>query len=350
MHKTFMNKTYNVYFNNSKEYILQIDVLNMFWQQFILAATNYQPLNLILYKNNQPEILNIKDSELDIYRRKISSYYQFSSTELDLQRFVGLCKLIKILINHMETNCQLTTIRDIYYQDVDVFQNKQSECCYLLTQLVTYSLKWSLISTFNIHPTQKSLMYGDYFTNISLNEPILIPINFEQSFQHLVSDQRFLLIVIEKDAVFQSFCSHLKSTNQLKNYLIITTKGYSDKLALRFINWLKNNFKPIIYCFFDSDVHGINIFRQLSINIHGLVFAGVFLSESKPTSWLSITYNDVLLLLNLLNKDTIIEKCHRELTRGLFLYKKSEMNVVANKTYNDYIMTKLKLYEQSLIQ
>ncbi|KAI5952497.1 SPO11 [Candida jiufengensis] len=265
----------------------------------------------------------------------------------ELSHLTAIIKLIKIVINHLSQPNNLTTIRDIYYQDVEIFNKKQQECKKLLIDVFEDSLNWSLINDLNIHPTQKGLFFDSFS-----NEPMLIPINFENYFENkkfCINDLK--IVVVEKDAVFHSFCQFLNlNSNSVKelNYIIITAKGFADKLTLRFLSFLNSTYKPIaIYGFFDSDVYGIMIYKQFNENCgnSNLNFNGIFLFDTNPISWLNITNRDFKIMSKMSND--INSSTHRELSRGMFFHKKVEMNVVSNKdgkdettNYNQYIFNK----------
>ncbi|KAL6449966.1 SPO11 Meiosis-specific protein SPO11 [Candida maltosa Xu316] len=285
------------------------------------------------------------DLQMDENRRKMISYSQLSTNKSNLQRMSALCKLIKILIKHLQNEDCLdsTTIRDIYYQDVEVFSHKQDECKFLLSQLVEDCLQWSLPTDLKIHPTQKGLVYGDWFD--ILKEPILIPLDFENCFGNHHKNGTLTVVILEKDAAYNYLCSYITNNlkHQFSNFLIVTAKGFSDALTLRFLVWLQKKFSCRFVGFFDSDVYGITIFKQYNQHLGCLKYTGVFLLESPPTTWLTISSRDITLMMNL--STTIdCDIAHRELTRGLFMLKKAEMNVASSKeelVYVDYIVIKI---------
>lgn len=306
---------------------------------------NYKPSTIIL----ECQSLHSNEEDNFAHVRKLRTYSQLSVNEKEAQRFVGICKILKILYKHLQTNNEQTTIRDIYYQDVQVFCHKQSECQFLMKQLVEDCLGLSLYKDFNIHPTQKGLVFGDFFDVLKPKaKPMLIPIDFKECFSRSLQTTRITIIIVEKDSVFQYLCSYLSRHGfLLTNFLVVTAKGYSDCLTLRFLVWLQENFECGFFGFFDSDVYGINIYKQYRGHLKTIQFSGTFLTDSDPSSWLLILDRDIAVMLNLCNT------CHeigadvkRELTRGLFLFRKAEINVTNidddKLNYVDYIIAKVE--------
>ncbi|RLV89234.1 Meiosis-specific protein SPO11 [Spathaspora sp. JA1] len=289
---------------------------------------------------------------IDDNSRKVQTYTQFSSNIHELEKFIALVKIIKILYHHTKSG-KHTTLRDIYYQDVEIFGHNQSNCTRLLELFVEDSLQWSLGEHLNIRPSQKGMIYGDCFENFhKTTEPILIPINYQDHFiDSKTNNKRLLIIIIEKDAVFQSLCHYLKiSNNKIQNFLVISGKGYPDRLTLRFLMWISRSFPTSTIGFFDSDVYGLRICKSYQRCVRELIFGGVFLLETNIRDHLPITFRDIKIMINLLitlseernqENNSIFMLWKRELTRGLILFRKAEMNVLEFATdLNHYINVK----------
>ncbi|EGW32895.1 uncharacterized protein SPAPADRAFT_54879 [Spathaspora passalidarum NRRL Y-27907] len=301
-------------------------------------TNNYQPVTIVLYKTQS------NPSSKTQYR-KTQTYTQFSSNIAEIQKFAALVKTIRILYQHAK-NGNHTTVRDIYYHDVELFSRNQTNCTRLLELIVEDSLQWSLEKDLNIRPSQKGMMYADWNNSLHTTEPILIPVNYQHLFSKEITDnQKLLIIVIEKDAVFQSFCQYLKSHNTFQNFVVITGKGFPDRLTMRFLAWLTESFSSLTIGFFDSDVYGLRICQQYQKCGSNLIFGGVFLLETNIRNHLPITTRDIKLMMNLLNelsekgnqeKDNLFETYKRELTRGLTLFRKAEMNVLKFATELNY--------------
>ncbi|KAI5950473.1 SPO11 [Candida theae] len=277
--------------------------------------------------------------------RKLSSFTTPSIFETDCVKLAAIIKLIKVLKTNLIQN-KTTTIRDIYYKDVEIFNKDQEECRKSLTGLVEDGLGWSLIQDFNIHPAQKGLMYGNIFKQ--MDEPTLIPIDYCNYFKCNVTiplGSSLVLIVVEKDAILHSFSKFMENKLGTLDYkfVVITGKGFSDNLTRRFATWLTQTYRTTSLGFFDSDAHGILIYKQFKSNVSQIQYSGMYLLDSSPGSHLTITARDISIMTNLASHwvSNLGPRVSRELTRGLYLYKKAEMNVVSAEDYNQYILDKV---------
>ncbi|EER35074.1 conserved hypothetical protein [Candida tropicalis MYA-3404] len=185
----------------------------------------------------------------------------------------------------------------------------------------------------------------------SKTEPMLIPIDYTDCLHQtrsITNTTSLIVIIVEKDSVFQYLCSYLsRHKSLLSNFLVVTGKGYSDGLTLRFLAWLQDKFQASFLGFFDSDVYGINIYKQYHRKLKIVHYCGTYLMDSDPSSWLSISARDISVMINLCNKCSEMGLLvQRELTRGLFLFKKSEINVTNlhdhQLDYVDYILKKVE--------
>lgn len=263
-------------------------------------------------------------------------------------RFNSLIKLFKLVVLHalVETP-RNTTIRDIYYKDTVLFA-LQDNCKKNLHLLFESSLGFSLKNDLYIYPSQKGLIYGNttatlkFITSSNTNlvefhrkmDPILIPI-FD-TVKITGGFEKTIVIVLEKEAVFKSLCEVLRNESPECNIFLITGKGNPDLLSKRFLSTFGDSPNVRFKALVDSDIYGISIFRQYQKFCSRLEFSGVHLLSYK-SGWMNITRNDHnLMVCSLLREnecrldgefkersDSIVQ---REITRGLFLYKKAEMN------------------------
>ena len=255
---------------------------------------------------------------------------------------------------------------------MEIFNKSQAECKRLLDSIVENSLGWSLVMDLNIYPSQKGLFYEYNYYNPKLklenNHPILIPMEFEeyqfcdadddekksanntsgQEKKQYNEEKQLCVAIFEKDAVFESFCKHL-ANGKFKfstRLIIVTAKGYADSLTLAFLKWIQSKHTKCTFIgFFDADVYGINIYQQYKKVIESLKYAGIFLLDSKPQSWLNTTLRDIKVAATLADKAIQLDaSCHRELTRQMFLLKKAEINVISGDdgNYNTYLISKIK--------
>ncbi|CCE42070.1 Type IIB DNA topoisomerase family protein [Candida parapsilosis] len=313
----------------------KLQILEDIWQQLVRAFEKQSSISLVIYQN-------CNDSHS---YRKLMSLSTPSVFASNCAKLAALIKLIKILKQNLTLN-KSTTIRDIYYQDIELFNKDQQECRRMLTDLVENCLGWSLAQDFNIHPTQKGLTYGNIFQQ--MQEPVLIPIDYCNYFKwncSITPRSSLLIIVLEKDAVFHSFSKYMQLQSQQLhcNYIILTGKGFSDNLTQRFASWLARTYCTTTLGFFDSDAHGLLIYKRYKNAVPDIKYSGMYLLESSLNSQLTASTRDVSIMSNLSSTSMVSlgPKVHRELTRGLFLYKKAEMNVVSKDEYNSYILGKV---------
>lgn len=275
---------------------------------------------------------------------------QFVATPYEGRRFAAVLEIMVYLAHNLPTNT-ITTKRDFYYQDTLLFGNQR----FLDSIIDTVATSLRTQSTnLLIYPGQKGLMYGSQELKVHVcvrpdgklktgtmavsfkGAPVLIP-NIPLGSEIRFSRAPRLIIVIEKEATFLSFCTFLESVNH--NYLVITGKGFPDKLTRRFVSLVAAHCP--IAVFVDSDVYGINILHsyQRSLGYHfPIIFAGVFLLDYSE-GWQPISTRDFRMSLCTLQRLVTLARStpdsrllwavlHRELTRGMFLHKKSEMNVL----------------------
>ncbi|ODV81172.1 DNA topoisomerase IV, alpha subunit [Suhomyces tanzawaensis NRRL Y-17324] len=259
--------------------------------------------------------------------------WQFGLTSNDTARFLSIIKCLKLML--IQLTCEKskhTTVRDVFYQGVDVFQSQRT--CKLYLQLIGSSLSLSLQRDLRIFPSQKGLMYGEC-KELGLsycNDPILIPFSSDP----IELETKQTIIVLEKEAVFKSFCNYLKSMYKLQGYInpnviVLTGKGFPDTLTRSFLSSIANNASRILG-FVDSDVYGLRICNQYA-QVCQISLEGAFLLDFS-NGWFDVTDREIQILLNFLKELTKIEyisrtenkKWHRELTRGLILLKRAEMN------------------------
>lgn len=240
--------------------------------------------------------------------------------------FPLVIKIIRLLTNHLEQN-KLTTLRDLYYLDVLLFSN-QIRCKQAL-ELVTHGLRWNL-EEIGIVLSQKGLIYGRGNitldgVQLSLNyasEPVLIPLH-----SNCLGSNIDVIVVLEKDAVFRWFCTFLQRIKLAYNLIVITAKGFPDKLTKRVVQELALSC-PVL-AFVDADIYGIYICK--SFETPSIEYRGMYLLDFIEGT-LDIKHRERNIIINLLiklvdNSTKVAMLYKRELTRGLFFGKKAEMNI-----------------------
>lgn len=282
----------------------------------------------------------------------------FGASELEARRFTAVIKILWTLIVNLEYQ-RTTTKRDLYYQDVGLFQKSQAFADELI-ECVAGSLGLNAENDLKVFASQKGLIYGNMpFRRgnvvFNLDEPVLIPRSNELEFVGPPCG----IVVIEKEAIFKSFCKYIQHM-ELK-LLAITGKGFPDNLTKQYVGKLGQMYPNVpILAFVDSDVYGLSICKNYKYSKNFeiqlcplLTLAGVFLLDYS-SGWLDISIRDWRMMCNFIRDIKLLQnrepqqlrelnKWHRELTRGLMLFKKSEMNIVDNCP-NEYIVKKIENY------
>lgn len=284
---------------------------------------------------------------------------QLGGCELEARRFAAVIKVLKTMIVNLVQE-RTTTKRDVYYQDVGLFQKSQPFANELI-ECIAGSLGMCAENDLKIFASQKGLMFGNMgFRRAGvawdLDEPVLIP---RTNDLEAVEPPKGI-VVIEKEAIFKSFCKYIQNIDV--RLLAVTGKGFPDNLTKRFVGSLGQLYPDVpILAFMDSDVYGLSICKNYKYTKNFdamlcplLTFAGVFLTDY-TSGWLDISVRDWRMMSNfikdikLLQRPVLetkeLDKWHRELTRGLVLFKKSEMNIV-DSCPNEYILRKIKQHIQ----
>lgn len=290
-------------------------------------------------------------------RIKTLELHQFANTEFETRKFAAVITVLKIFINNLKLK-KSSTKRDVYYHDVALFQKSQVFANDIM-EIIADSFHFSLENDLNVYPSQKGLIYAELSMQDqgriwNASEPVLIPRS--SSFDILGSPRG--IIIIEKDAIFRSFCDYVRSLEL--NLIIITGKGFPDEKTKRFVQYLSRRFPSVpMLGFMDSDIYGLSILKNFkytkdfSLNIcPQLRLAGVFLLEYSQ-GWLDISPREWKMMVNFI-RDLRRQKAvsipelkelnvwHREVTRGLILFKKSEMNIIETCP-NVYMLKKLSM-------
>lgn len=240
-------------------------------------------------------------------------------------------------------------MRDVYYQDVQLFKHSQL-ISNLLLDLLAESLGVELCAL-NIFPNQKGLMYVD-----TMAEPTLIPINFDSINQFNPRDLK-AIVVIEKDAVFKSLVESVGTEHQdrYQNVLFVTGKGFPDVLTRKFVRYLSMAGKINVLGFMDSDIYGVHIFKTYKYsddrnNLNNYKLLGCFILEYQNNLLVSfnVTIRDFRLMINFIDNtlslvsqtNDQVEIKHlkswiRNTQRSMLLFKKAEMDVIAPNSSAD---------------
>lgn len=200
------------------------------------------------------------------------------------------------------------------------------------------------------------LIFGRGPTELKLSydkKPVLVPPNVSFETLHVSQVSLDLIIILEKDAVFTSLCAHLSMFPPNARILVVTGKGFPDKYTQKFLHAVVRccSKKTPIIAFTDSDVYGLHIYRCYLrlVSLEAVQWVGIFILEYQ-SGWTTITSHDFRMMSSFIRNSPFHEVWHREITRGLFLFKKAEMNVVGESNSNDcvkYMMKKIESFTSS---
>jgi meiotic recombination protein SPO11 len=287
-------------------------------------------------------------------------------------------RVMKILLRLLRLGTS-TTVRDIYYQDVNLF-NKEQRIARKMIHTFATSLGVSPEEGLCVYPGQKGMAYGEIIIQlppskkeptqrlIDIKEPGLIPILTHEPLceYRLVCGNPKAIVVLEKEAVFRSLSSSLQKSKD-HDMIVVTGKGFPCKLTRRFISLLELMIPGIpVLVFVDADIYGIEIcatYRYNSTTETGrlldcgdfqprnLQYMGPYLSEYQ-SGFLDIDTKEWLRMQRFLinhsagslhQKSELEVAFHREITRGMYLLKKCEMNSIS-EPYQTFIVRKVRRF------
>lgn len=185
-------------------------------------------------------------------------------------RFTRYVRLMEIIWSNMMCGHGDITKRQIFYTDVALFRKQRIVDEYIDIIAECFGVSIHILS---VVAAQKGLIFGNIElsykgTPIFIKEdqgPCLIPqisLNSEYSdftFNNVGVEVPKEIMVIEKEAIFKSLCVTLRG----KGVILITGKGFPDRLTRIFLHFLCHHFETTpVRAYVDSDVYGIMIFNQ----------------------------------------------------------------------------------------
>lgn len=289
-------------------------------------------------------------------------------------KFAIYLKVMSIMLQSINVG-EAISKRNVYYTDVAFFKNQAT-----VDQVIDNisNCLGVAIENLGINASQKGLLWGNL--EISLNEggttykfseeqgDALIPllpsnlITEKIHFKFNPIGRPSRIIIVEKDAVFQSLIKLRKGRNEL----LITGKGFPDRLTKKFVHIVTKYFKDVpVFAFVDADVYGLMIVSEymvkrmsdsvLSSCCERIQYAGVTLFRSgltmeescprpqshqiSPFEYQTIGKREITIIKNFLlllsqlkfeNQLTIksIYRMRREAQRGFFFQLRREMEAV----------------------
>ncbi|KAF9268643.1 DNA topoisomerase IV, alpha subunit [Marasmius fiardii PR-910] len=243
------------------------------------------------------------------------------------------------------------TKRDMYYRDVPLFKNQR--VVDNLVDDIAASLDLER-SDLNIRATTKGIfcgsgltinLIGDEMITGSDSEPTLIPVGDDiETFS--VDDDVEWVLVVEKDAVFQTLCHHRLTALTPGKGIMITGKGYPDLATRQLVKTLSDCLPKRIpvMAFVDGDAFGIDILSVYKYGSQAMSHENDKLAASR-LKWLGlwstelsklgidkdalipITPHDEKKALSLL-RNKMPAKWRRELNHMLHNRRKAEIEVL----------------------
>lgn len=288
-------------------------------------------------------------------------YPEFGYSCASSYRVPQLLHLLQI-VNERISIKKITTIRDIYYGNVQLFESQR--CVeYLIGRLETmFSVDRRF---FNIVSTQKGLIYSSNQILIGqqqlpTSKACLIPYLDNENFLITAQSPIKRVIVVEKDAVFQRL---IQCENVVKDCIIITGKGYPDFLSRNLLYQMDQCVDKDIefHIYTDSDPYGIDIVTKYlshptknDVQCQRLEFKGIYLHDlirgsrsdcTKLLSLLPLNLKDNIFAMSLSKRlfdnmeigSKMKKKLRNEIQHQLFFQRKAEMNVVQDGKFEKYI-------------
>lgn len=268
-----------------------------------------------------------------------------AESEKQSKQFLRFICLLRLLYQQLQITAH-TTVRDIFYRNVPLYALQK--CLNQALEVLSLSLDLLLHFNFNIMASAKGLVWGGPNLTIQLEQetlhlasckgPQLIP-KFSVSAEILLNPKPDVIVIFEKDAVFKQFCSYQKDSRY--NVVAVTGKGFPDRNSQSFLSALcRAHYEIPTLMFVDSDVYGLEIYWQYAKSMpekNKLNLAGPFLLDYS-CGWLPLRDREWRLMTSLLKRTAKKFKAtdrdqnclitHREVTRGLLLFKKAEMNAM----------------------
>ncbi|CAB4255298.1 similar to Saccharomyces cerevisiae YHL022C SPO11 Meiosis-specific protein that initiates meiotic recombination by catalyzing the formation of double-strand breaks in DNA via a transesterification reaction [Maudiozyma barnettii] len=307
---------------------------------FLLRSLEYstQTLTLVLYNGK---------------RRNKKIRFPYYGKEPHLKSSGNnVAMLVTLLRTIVERQSKFTTstIRDIFYSNVELYQNQRNVVYWL--GIISRNYKLKSRDELNIVAAQKGLIYSTIHIPVILNintkcsinaDTIeLIPYINDLTIIKLDPTNEYNVIVFEKEAIFNKIVTNsINVSTFLKNTIFVTGKGYPDHLTKRFLNrLLLCNERINVKLYVDSDPEGVCIALNYINNCtqtNNIEYKGITLVKliSKRTQLLNLTHREVVLSVNMLLKittnpqKTLTRTDHgivTQLQRQLFFFKKGEMN------------------------
>ncbi|GAA5833571.1 hypothetical protein JCM9279_001564 [Rhodotorula babjevae] len=277
-------------------------------------------------------------------------YGHGGNLRLGSRELACLLKVVELVLEALKSGI-ICTKRDMYYRDVALFV-KQAIVDSLVDDLAaTLHVRRSEL---NVVATAKGLFAGavklilaDGSELSSADQGVLIPSG--AAIDRLELEKVKWVLVVEKDAVFQSLASSsLLDDDELGAGVLLTGKGYPDLATRELLKRLSDDLPSTpIFAVVDSDPHGLSILSVYahgsalqSHDAHSLVVPRLQWLGVKGTEWaalgvdrdelLPLTKADRVKAQSMLKKDNLPDAWRRELEFMLHLQRKAEIQILSS--------------------
>lgn len=291
---------------------------------------------------------------------KSKSLITFPNFDYKINRkFTIYFKILHLIYNQLKLN-NVVSKRQLYYLDVNLFQNQSivDNCVDKIADCLGVS-----IEDLKISASQKGLVYGDleiltntnviYSTKRSNSSTLIPPISLNSkpedlkiTFNNNSWEQPNAIIILEKDAILSGLINNEINAPQFQNSILITGRGFPDRLTKHFIYILTKTFSQIpIYGYFDSDIYGLMIaidykFKNFNSPCQNLIIKGAslfpkhFNTNCKMDYFIPLNDRDVFVTISqfqsLLDNNNLkhnLASLIIHMQRSLFLQVKRELQL-----------------------
>lgn len=252
-------------------------------------------------------------------------------------QFAVYIRVVQLMVETLASGA-VCTKRDVYYRDTRLFRLQAAAD--QAVEVVAYSLGVASRDV-GVVAAQKGLVWGEMTLHAArvrhafhaAQGSVLIPLFAPPAVIRAAAPPRFVLVV-EKEAVFRQCVEYVATApaSLLATGILVTGKGYPDKLTRQFLVLLHDSFPQApVFAAVDSDVYGVQIAQQYAAAVP-VAYLGVHLF-SYSAGWCPLSQRDlqVLRCWILRHAPTAPHRYApmvREVQRGVFALLKLEMDVV----------------------
>ncbi|GAA5957960.1 hypothetical protein JCM8115_001086 [Rhodotorula mucilaginosa] len=311
------------------------------------AVPNAKALVVVLAKRGGKDRSVSKEQRIK-YPHKVG---KGEGVRLGARELAIFLRVVQLLLDGLKLGV-VSTKRDLYYRDVQLFRKQQVVDAMIDDIAATLGVRRSDL---NVVATSKGLFSGalrlvsqDGSALDGTEQGALIPPS--QKIAWIELDQVRWILIVEKDAVFSTLNdAGLTSDGELGNGILITGKGYPDVVTRELVVRLATAAPDIpIFALVDCDPHGLEILSTYCFGLRALAHEADQLA-APDIQWLGLKLDDAgkegigrdkLLPLKstdrlkahaLLKRDGVPDDWKRELQQMLRLGCKAETEILSEK-------------------